>query len=122
VSACERCLARAWLLGALSGHIDRARAVLDQVLALDDHELIAAVGGRTRGEFESALARFEPDVARERARTAELALICRCDPEYPRRLRSLAAPPAVLHVAGSGERFRSLASADPVAVVGARRA
>ena len=30
-----------------------------------------------------------------------MSLICRCDDAYPKRLRELADPPAVLHVAGA---------------------
>jgi DNA processing protein len=122
MSACEHCLARAWLLGALSGHLDRARAAIDRLLTLEDRDLIAALGGRRRAELEQGLDRFDPDAARGRARAAGLELICRCDPVYPWRLESLPAPPAVLHLAGSVERFQRLVAADPVAIVGARRA
>ena len=51
-----------------------------------------------------------------------LELICRCDRAFPANLQALEAPPAVLHIAGGADRFRSLAERDPVAVVGARRA
>ncbi len=122
MNACERCLARAWLLAHLSGHLDHVRNRLDQVLGLESDDLIAAVGGRRRRELQRQLARFDPESARRRAHATGLDVICRCDPAYPRRLTALAAPPAVLHVRGGLERFHALGTGDPVAVVGARQA
>ena len=120
--ACDQCLARPWLLGALSGHLDRQRAQIEELLALGDGDLIAAVGGGLRGELTRQLDCLDADSVRWRALDAGLEPICRCDPAYPQRLTALAAAPAVLYVAGGLERFLALASADPVAVVGARRA
>lgn len=120
--ACRRCLARTWLLAALSGHLDRVRAEIDALLALDDEELIAALGGRRRDRLRRDLARFDAHVAGRDAAQAGLAVICRCDPSYPDRLRELSAPPAALHVAGSLDRLVAGAGADPVAIVGARGA
>ena len=64
-------------------------------------------------------ARFDPAAARASVRAAGLAAICRCDDAYPERLRDLADPPAVLHVAGDPDCLGRPAA---VAVVGARRA
>lgn len=126
VRACERCLARAWLVGALSGHLDHVRGQIAEVLALGDEQLIAAVGGRRRRELERGLARFESDSARrgpaESGAEGGVERICRCDPGYPGRLCSMPSAPAVLHVAGGLDRFLALADADTVAVVGARQA
>jgi DNA processing protein len=47
-----------------------------------------------------------------------LTAVCRCAPAYPARLRELADPPAVLHVAGDP---RALEPDESVAIVGARR-
>jgi DNA processing protein len=106
----------------LSGHLDRVRAKVDSLLELEEQELIAAIGGRRRDELRHDLREFDGRPARRDADAAGLELICRCDPDYPDRLRELRAPPAVLHVAGSLDRFLSAAAADPVAVVGARAA
>lgn len=119
--ACDRCLARAWLLARVSGHLDQVRSELDQVLALASDELIAAVGGRRREELQRQLERFDAESARSGAIEAGLELICRCDHAYPLRLAELPGAPAVLHVAGGLNRFLALAAADPVAIVGARR-
>ena len=43
--ACDRCLARTWLLARLPGHLDRVRGRIAAMLELRDGELIAAVAG-----------------------------------------------------------------------------
>lgn len=120
--ACVECLRRAWLLGALAGHLDAVRGEIHEVLTLPDRELIAAVGGRHRRELERRHARARDQSTLEAAREASLQLICRCHRSYPARLRQLAAPPAVLHIAGGRERFLAAVSEEPVAIVGTRRA
>ena len=120
--ACPRCLARAWLLARLSGHLDQVRDRTDLLLELGDDELIRAVAGRHAAEVSAQLAAFDADVARRRCAEAAVVPICRCDPGYPSRLRDLRAPPAVLHVGGDLARCRALLGGEPVAIVGARRA
>ena len=122
--ACDDCLARAWLLSRLSGHLDHARARVDELLTLTDPELIAAVSGRQRAAIERERAELgagEAADARRRAAAARLELLCRCHAAYPEGLRTLAAPPAVLHVLGGRDRFLTLVSEPAVAIVGARR-
>ncbi|MBV9195067.1 MAG: DNA-protecting protein DprA [Solirubrobacterales bacterium] len=120
--SCERCLARSWLLGRLAGHLDVVRGRIDAVLGFADGELVAAVAGAQRREIERELAAVDPVAARQRARAAGIETICRCDRGYPAPLRDLRNPPAVLHVAGGLDRFLTLVAADPVAIVGARKA
>jgi DNA processing protein len=120
--ACDRCLAGAWLIGELGGHLETARGRISQVLALGDDELIAAAGHDRAESLHAGLAEFDAGAARERSAAAGLEPICRCDPGYPRRLRALEAPPGVLHVAGGLDRFLTLVADEPVAIVGARRA
>ncbi len=120
--ACDRCLARSWLLARLAGHLELVRSRIAIVLGLGDEELIAALAGEQEGVVRSQLARFDASRARERSAGAGLELICRCDPAYPVRLRELESPPAVLHVAGGLERLLGLLAGEPVAIVGARRA
>jgi DNA processing protein len=121
-AACDRCVARAWLLGRLAGHLEHARGQIHAVLALSNEDLIAAGGGSRRDALADELERLDLDAARRRSRDAGVAAVCRCDPAYPVRLRALDAPPAVLHVAGGVERFVKLVAQDPVAIVGARAA
>jgi DNA processing protein len=117
--ACDDCLRRTDLIAALAGWLDvewRKRDAPGRVLARTDESLLdASESGRMRARY----ARFDPAAARAAVRDAGLAAICRCDDAYPERLRDLADPPAVLHVAGDPECVGGRAS---VAVVGARRA
>ena len=92
------------------------------MLALDDDELIVAVGGREKAHLEREFEAVDLDEVRSRARAAGLDTVCACDPAYPPALRALAGPPAVLHVDGGLERLTYLMAEDPVALVGSRRA
>src|ERR1700719_3486366 len=98
--ACDRCLARTWLLDRLSGHLDRLRRDIEALLALDDEELIAAAAPRDKATMHRELDQFCADRARAQSESAALELVCRCDPLYPAGLAALTAPPAVLHIAG----------------------
>jgi DNA processing protein len=118
---CEKCLARAWLLGRLSSRLERERSRIEQLLALDNEALLAAVGGREAATLRRHLDRLEVDQVHARVRAAGLETICGCDPAYPAGLRALASPPAVLHVAGGLKRLLGLIAKDAVAIVGSRR-
>ena len=118
--ACEACLRRSWLLSALAGHLDLARADLDPVIALPDEQLLAAVGGRKRATLAGALEGFDARAARTAIRSAGLHSVCRCDPSYPRRLEALASPPSVLHATARPSRLAELLAGDAVAIVGSR--
>ena len=122
MGACRRCLARAWLLSRLAGHLDVVRARIDEVLGLDERQLIEAVAGDEAGALTRELEGFDAGAARELARRCGVEAVCRCDRRYPQQLRALASAPSVLHVAGGLERFLDLAHAESVALVGARRA
>ena len=120
--ACRCCLRRSWLLGRLSGHLDRARGHIQALLELADEDLIAAVAPKHKRTVAGERATFDAQAYRARCAGAGLELICRCDPAYPAGLWTLTAPPAVLHVAGETARFHELAGRQSVAIVGARRA
>lgn len=122
VQACRRCLARAWLLARVAGHLDLVRDRIYSLLELDEAELIAAVAGGRRSEIELDLRQFHASAARHRAGQAGLELVCRCADAYPPGLRELASAPAVLHVGGGLERLEALLGERPVAIVGSRRA
>lgn len=97
------------------------------MLALDDEELIEAVGGRGKAHLEREFEAVDVDALRGRACAAGLDTVCACDRAYPEGLRVLAAPPAVLYAAGDLELLVDPMLSDArfgnaVAVVGARRA
>jgi DNA processing protein len=120
--ACDACVGRSWLLSRLAGHLERVRSRIEPLLALGDEELIAAAGGDHRQSVLRERELLDIEGLRSRAAAAAVELICRCDPAYPARLRSLPSAPSVLHVAGGIDRFLRLASGEPVAIVGARKA
>jgi DNA processing protein len=119
MTACDDCLRRTDLVAALAGWLDvewRRRDAPGRVLARSDESLLdACEGAAVRARYDG----FDPSAARAAVRAAGLAAICRCDDAYPERLRDLADPPAVLHVAGDAGCVGLPGS---VAVVGARRA
>lgn len=92
------------------------------MLGLPDADLIAALAGKRQAEVQRELRGLDLAHLRERVESAGLELICRCDPAYPARLRSLESSPAVLYMAGGLERALALLEGEVVAIVGARRA
>lgn len=122
IRACRDCLTRSWLLGRLSGHLEVVRARIFSLLELPDEELIAAVSGGERDAIERERAQLDTKALDAAAQAAGLQVLCRCDHAYPGRLHALEAPPAVLYVAGGVNRLLALCEAEPVAIVGARRA
>ena len=112
------------MLAAHIEHARRNRRHIAELLALPDDELVAGLGGERRDDIRRGLHAFDPDAARARAASAQLHVCCRHDPGYPRRLVQTSDAPAVLHVAGDGERLSMLCdeSVPSVAIVGARRA
>ena len=94
--ACDGCLKRTWLLATLAGRIGIARhgrggtrPAIEEILAVGDEQLIAALLGAERASADEQMARFDPRAARERAAAANLDLVCRCEGAYPRALRDL---------------------------------
>jgi DNA processing protein len=120
--ACDRCLARSWLLGRLTGHLDVARERVFALLGLGCDELLAAVGGRDRARVAEQLADFDATRARAAALSAGLQPICGCDRGYPPAVAELPSAPGVLYVRGGLERFLAAVAAKPVALVGSRQA
>ena len=118
-AACDDCLRRTDLIAALAGWLDvewRRQDAPARVLALSDERLLDITA---RAEFRHRYAKFDPRRARDAIDAAGLSAVCRCADRYPPRLRDLADPPAVLHIAGTAE---CVGLDDAVAVVGARRA
>jgi DNA processing protein len=120
-SACSDCRRRSWLLGELSAILDlncRADGRLFELLALDDAELVQALGGRRRAELQQSYVRFRADQLRH---AWELAGLCVHDGRYPRELSVTGICP-MLHVAGGLERLLELTRRPVVAIVGTTRA
>lgn len=132
MSACDACLRRARLLALVGAGIEiahsRRRPVRD-VLALNNDDLIAAVGGRDPDLLRERFAAVDPAAERAAARAAQLDVVCRHDAGYPTRLTDDHAAPAVLFVRGGGERLSQLLGdgrggdqPPAVAIVGTRKA
>jgi predicted Rossmann fold nucleotide-binding protein DprA/Smf involved in DNA uptake len=118
MSACDDCLRRSDLIAAVAGRLDvewRRRSAPAGVLSLPDEALVALDAS---GVVARRYASFSADAARAAIAAARLTAICRCDPGYPERLRELADPPALLHLAGDP---CALEPDEGVAIVGARR-
>jgi DNA processing protein len=125
-AACADCLRRSWLLGALSAVLDRncrADGRLFELLALDDEQLIAAVGGRRREQLRRDYAHAQASAPGTGDATESPAVCTHCR-GYPELLtqagRELAIPP-VLHLSGGSERLRELAARPAVALLGTLR-
>jgi DNA processing protein len=120
LGACTACLRRSWLLGRLSACLDywcRDRSRLMDLLALEDDELLAAVGGSRRAELASQLSLparqwLAPAGDGERR-------LCRHDPRFPDSLRGRSSP-RMLFLAGAPERLGELTRAPVVALLGSR--
>ncbi len=123
---CGECLRRAWLIGSLAGHIEKAvedtsgnRA--HELLALSNEDLAHALARSSAGEFlERAAAR---DPVRMRAAVAGVRAwaCCRHDALFPEALAGLGDPPAVLFGRGDPGLLARLRSEDAVTIVGSRR-
>jgi DNA processing protein len=121
--ACGNCLRRSWLLTALSGSLDycaRDPVRFFKLLALEDLELLQALGGRRRRDLSARYAEFDPT---EPQSATGVQAICTHSPDYPRALRAYAgAAPHALHFTGAVKLLRELCAQPAVAIVGTRRA
>ena len=103
--ACDSCLRRGYLIGHLAGSIarllDYPRRQAPGLLALPEADLIAAVAGDGAADARRFLRSFDPAAARQSLRSASVHAVCLHAAAYPRPLRSLHDPPAVLFAAGS---------------------
>jgi DNA processing protein len=122
--ACDACLRRAHLVARLApriaGLLDRPRSRLRGLLALEEPELLAAVGGGQTEELASHLDRFDAGAERERLDSAGVEGVCGHSPAYPPLLSDLHDPPAVLFGRGRMEALDRLQEEPAVAIVGTR--
>jgi DNA processing protein len=120
--ACDECLRRAWLVGALSPAIEAAlggrSGGLRELLALPGAELAAAVG---RSEADDLLERASVPRMRAEVRRVDCWACCRHDGAYPDRLLQLGDAPAVLFGRGRAELLAAFSDRLAATLVGARR-
>jgi DNA processing protein len=123
--ACDGCLRRGYLIGLLAGRIAGLvgkPGAPSELFALDDAELVEAVGGRGRTEGLAFLGRFEPRRARADLRHAGVVAVCRHHEAYPRSLDELGDQPATLFCRGRVELLATVDEEPAVTVVGTRDA
>jgi DNA processing protein len=124
--ACGDCLRRAWLVGSLAGHIEKAASRepghrAHELLALSDEDLTGAIA---RSKADAFLARARgrlPERLRAAIAGARAWACCRHDELYPDALGDLGDPPAILFGRGDPTLLAALGTADLVTVVGSRR-
>jgi DNA processing protein len=115
--ACRDCLRRSWLLAELGPALDyrcRREGELIELLALEDAQLLRALGGRRREELSRRYARFCPDLVAAAEGTSAL---CRHDRSFPGALGGGTAP-RTLYLTGAVERFEQLTAGPVVAIAG----
>jgi DNA processing protein len=126
VNACDRCLRRSALIALLVPRIatilEQDRRRVPEVLALGEHDLIAAVAGDLAPRARRLLDEFDAAAARRRVADAGLFSACGHVSGYPDLLRHQPDAPAVLYGTGPADRFAALAAEPAVALVGTRRA
>jgi DNA processing protein len=113
---------RSWLLGELSGPLDylaRDRARLNELLAVGDRELMAALAGRRASELTERYAHVGDDELAPAG--ADAQSMCRHCLDYPPALRGRWAA-HMLHVWPGAARLAQLARGPLVALVGTAKA
>ncbi|HKP19869.1 MAG TPA: DNA-processing protein DprA [Thermoleophilaceae bacterium] len=126
IDACDPCLRRAFLLAHLAPRIAGLLGSADRkatgLLALSEHELLAAAAGRRVQQALDFLESLDAHRERERLTSGAFVAICRHAGGYPPLLCDLPDPPAVLFGAGRADVLLELAEASAVTIVGTRRA
>ncbi len=125
--ACERCLRRSWLVGSLSGHIEKAvdrktpgnRA--HELLALSDEDLARAMARSHAEEFLDRARSRDPDRLRAAVAGAGAWACCGHDDRFPHALADLDDAPAVVFGRGNHVLLPELSPDGTVTIVGSRR-
>ncbi len=124
--ACDECLRRAWLIGSLAGHIDKAvdrtggnRA--RELLALANEDLARAMAPPAAESFLERAAALDPARLVESVSRSGAWVTCRHDDSYPDALADLGDAPATLFGRGAPALLADLQPGDTVTVVGSRR-
>jgi DNA processing protein len=125
--ACGDCLRRAWLIGSLAGHIERAvdktipGSRAHELLALSNQDLAKAMARSAAQEFLERAASRDPRRLLAAVAGARAWARCRHDDLYPQALRDLGDAPAVLFGRGDHGLLGRLSASDTVTIVGSRR-
>jgi DNA processing protein len=124
--ACGECLKRAWLVGSLSGHIERAVSDapgqrVRELLALPDEDLARAMAHTRGSDFLEQAASRDPDRMTRAVAGARAWVSCRHDEFYPEALLDLSDPPAALFGRGDPGLLGRLLAESTVTMVGSRR-
>ncbi|HET8821195.1 MAG TPA: DNA-processing protein DprA [Thermoleophilaceae bacterium] len=126
IDACDPCLRRAFLIAHLApriaGLLGRGERRATGLLALPEHDLIAAAAGRRVEQALAFLQALDVDAERERLATGANSAVCPHADAYPPLLRDLADPPAVLFLTGRPDVLDLLRDEPSVTIVGTRRA
>ncbi len=125
--ACTNCLRRAWLLLALSPHIERMASRSPgsrtaELLALDAEELLRAAAPKQAERLRARVAELSEDEMRSRVKEAGCWAVCRHDRRFPAPLREQSDAPRSLICRGEEAFLESLDDSGAVTIVGARRA
>ena len=125
--ACAACLRRAWLIGSLAGHIEKAvdhvpGSRAHEVLALPDERLAEAMARSRAASFLECAATRDPRRLLSAVKGAQAWACCRHDELYPEVLTDLGDPPAVLFGRGRVALLREVGRDSAVTIVGSRRA
>jgi DNA processing protein len=127
VEACADCQRHSWLLARLTVRLDhrsRDEGRLLELLALEDEELIEAVGGRRRKQLREEWQRRLDRARAQQARSstelqiAGVETTCRHCAGYPPDLGMDRRVPCMLHVLGGARRLGHLTARPTVAIVG----
>jgi DNA processing protein len=126
MSACDRCLRRAALIGLLAPRIaDGVRSPADRtrlLLALPERELVRAVAPNDNAAIMADLRRFDALDFRARMARAHVDALCRHDGGYPEQLGELDDAPNPLFIRGRPDALSELTRTPGVAIVGGRQA
>jgi len=120
--ACARCMDRSQLLARIGARLEirsRLRGRLFELLALDDHELLEAVGEHSFQPKEATRTRADAP-ARETSLPSASEPICHHARAYPPTLTDDGAP-RLLYVRGGADRLRELSSRPVIALCGSSR-
>ncbi|HEY3192376.1 MAG TPA: DNA-processing protein DprA [Solirubrobacterales bacterium] len=125
--ACPDCLRRAWLVGSLAGHIEKAvdkttpGSRVHEILALSDAGLARAMARSQADSFLERASSRDPERILAAVAGARAWACCRHDRFYPAALADLGDAPAVLFGRGDHALLAKLAPEETVTIVGSRR-